>query len=209
MKRNKFTALQTKLISGFFMKAPHPMTITRAENGIYIEVNEAATKYMGFSRDKLIGRKSTDFGHMPMTKRRMIIEEIKAKGCARNIELESRPKKNEVQYLLLNVFPLISGKKSFLLSVVTDISKNKHKDDVLFRLRLPDTERIKEKLKKYKIPPRQKEIALLVSYGYSNMEIAEKLHISEYTVKDHLKEIYKVIGICKRSELVPKLLNLN
>jgi PAS domain S-box-containing protein len=206
MNDNNLKRLQSKLIKAYFMKAPHPMAITRTENGTYIELNEASTKYMGFSRKKLIGCKSTEVGHMPLAKRRMIIEEIKAKGYAKNIELESRPQKNEVQYLLFNVFPMKLGKESFFLSVVTDISKSKHKEDVLFRLRITDTERVKEKLKQYKFSPRQKEVAFLASCGYSNSEIASKLYISEYTVKDHLKIIYKVIGVHHRAEISPKIL---
>lgn len=207
MKDNNLKRLQNKLIKAFFMKAPHPMAITRADNGTYVELNEASTKYMGFSRIKLIGCKSTEVGHMPLAKRQMIIEEIKAKGYAKNIELESRPQKNEVQYLLFNVFPMKLGKESFFLSVVTDISKSKHKDDVLFKLRLPDTARVKEKLKQYKLCPRQQEVAFLSCCGCSNREIASKLHISEYTVKDHLKIIYKVIGVRSRAEIGPKILN--
>lgn len=207
MKNDDLKKLQNKLISAFFMKAPHPMAITQAKDGTYIELNEASCKYMGFPRKKLIGCKSTEVGHMPLAKRQMIIEEIKAKGYAKNIELESRPQKNEVLYLLFNVFPMKLGKESFFLSVVTDISKSKHKKDVLFRLRRTDTERVKEKLNQYKLCQRQKEVAFLASCGYSNSEIASKLYISKYTVKDHLKNIYKVIGVHSRAEMGPKILN--
>ncbi|KQC11557.1 MAG: hypothetical protein APR62_09585 [Smithella sp. SDB] len=67
---------------------------------------------------------------------------------------------------------------------------------------------IKEKLKKYDLTIRQQEIALLAAIGHSNGAIAEILCISEYTVKDHLKEIFQRIGVCKRSELCPKILEL-
>ncbi|HBI47574.1 MAG TPA: hypothetical protein DDX93_02465 [Smithella sp.] len=42
--------------------------------------------------------------------------------------------------------------------------------------------------------------------GHSNKEIAGKLFITQYTVKDHLKKIFQTIGIDKRSELCPKIL---
>jgi len=211
MKNQKQTVkkLTKDLIYAFFMSAPHPMAITRVEDGTYIEINEAAAKFMRSSREELIGCKSTETGHMPLETRQKIIEEIKAKGFAKSIELEARITKIEVLYLLFNVFPMKRGKNSFFLSVVTDISKSKHKNnDVIFRLRLSDTDRIKEKLKQMKFSPRQHEAALLASCGYSNSEIAKKMYISEYTVKDHLKEVYKEIGVKNRSQLNSKILNL-
>ena len=63
-------------------------------------------------------------------------------------------------------------------------------------------------MKKYGMTPRQQEIALLVATGQSNKEIAEKLYITEYTVKDHVKRIFQIFDIHNRSELFPKMLNL-
>ena len=71
---------------------------------------------------------------------------------------------------------------------------------------LPDAVCIQDKLKQYDMTRRQEEIALLAAMGHSNREIAEKLFIGEYTVKDHLKEIFQSIGVSKRGELGPKLL---
>ncbi|HUN53956.1 MAG TPA: PAS and helix-turn-helix domain-containing protein [Smithella sp.] len=207
MKGKNLKELQDKLVRAYFMKAPHPMAITRADDGTYIELNEASVKYMGSSREKMIGCKSTETGHMPLVKREIIINEIKAKGFAKNIEVVSTVQTNEVLHLLFNVFPIKLGRESFFLSVVTDISKSKHRDDILFRLRLPDTARIMEKLEQFSFSPRKLEVAFLASYGYSNRKIAEKLFISENTVKEHLKEIYKQIGVRRRSEINPKILN--
>jgi len=71
---------------------------------------------------------------------------------------------------------------------------------------LPDAVCVKEKLKIYDLTRRQREIALLAAMGHSNKEIAGKFFITEYTVKDHLKEIFQRVGVCKRSELCPKIL---
>jgi len=207
MNDNNLKKLQNKLINAFFMQSPHPMTITRAEDGTYLEINEAAARYMGFPRGKLIGRKSTEIGHMPLAIRQMIIKEIKAKGYAKSIKLKSRPQKNEVQHLLFNVFPMKIGKNSFFLSVVTDISTSKRKDKVLFALRLRDKERVKENLKQYKLTPRQQEVAILASCGHSNTEIAAKMNVSENTVKDYIKKVFETIGVHNRGKLFPTLLN--
>jgi PAS domain S-box-containing protein len=70
----------------------------------------------------------------------------------------------------------------------------------------PDYACIQAGLKHYDLSSRQEEIALLAARGHSNRQIAEKLFITEYTVKDHLKEIFQKIGVQGRSELCPKIL---
>lgn len=72
---------------------------------------------------------------------------------------------------------------------------------------LPDTLFIKKSMKKYAITPRKQEVALLAATGNPNKIIAEKLDISEYTVKEYLKEIFRIVGVRKRSQLFPKLSN--
>lgn len=49
--------------------------------------------------------------------------------------------------------------------------------------------------------PREKEIAVLIATGASNRKIAERLSISERTVKAHLGVIFKKIGIHDRLQL--------
>ena len=63
-------------------------------------------------------------------------------------------------------------------------------------------------MKKYGMTHRQQEIALLVAGGQSNKEISEKLYITQYTVKDHVKKIFQIFDIKSRSELFPKILSL-
>ena len=48
---------------------------------------------------------------------------------------------------------------------------------------------------------RELEVADLISRGYSNRDIAKMLFISEYTVKDHTKNIYRKLDIHSRLEL--------
>ncbi|MFD2617067.1 response regulator transcription factor [Terrilactibacillus laevilacticus] len=49
---------------------------------------------------------------------------------------------------------------------------------------------------------REKEIIRWVAQGVSNKEIAEKLQISEYTVKNHLKNIFNKLNLKNRVQLV-------
>jgi len=48
---------------------------------------------------------------------------------------------------------------------------------------------------------REKEIIVLIAQGYKNKEIAEKMFITEQTVKNHLHNIFDKLGVSDRLEL--------
>ena len=60
---------------------------------------------------------------------------------------------------------------------------------------------------------REREIVALVAQGYKNKEMAEKMFISEQTVKNHLHNIFDKLGVSDRLELalyaIHKGLHLN
>ena len=47
---------------------------------------------------------------------------------------------------------------------------------------------------------RQREILELVAEGFTNAEIAERLYLSESTIKQHLRAAYKALGVRNRHE---------
>lgn len=54
---------------------------------------------------------------------------------------------------------------------------------------------------------REREVLNLMLNGFSNKSIAEKLFISEKTVKTHIYKSYKKLGISRRAEVMSLLLN--
>lgn len=54
---------------------------------------------------------------------------------------------------------------------------------------------------KVKLTEAEKEIVSLICQGYRNKEIAQKLNVSEQTVKSHCNRIYKKLGISDRLQL--------
>ena len=290
MNKGLITVSPRNYINKFFSNSLNPMAISKVKDGTYIAVNEAFTKITELPRHELIGQTSVGIGHITTEQRMLIINAIKEKGFAQNIELEVRVKNNKVIYELFNSSVITSGKDEFMLTIITDITERRlseearqhnilfeslaaiagtgviliyghHGDqscpffinaearsalngrplkDLLdaidgyepayfntekgcYRVKTnlthhnppvkiilleprPDSICIQEGLKNYNLSCRQEEIALLTATGHSNQQIAEKLFISEYTVKDHLKEIFQKIGINSRSELCPKIL---
>jgi PAS domain S-box-containing protein len=202
-----------ELIIKFFMEEPLPIVITRAKDGAYVEVNKTAAKLMGLSRNQIIGHTSIELGFFSPELRKLLIDDIEKQGFAKNIPGRIIIKNQVCIDLLFRAFPIEMGEETFFIVCATDVANHKStigelSDDKLFKITLKDDKFVKEKLKQYQLSPRQQEIAFLSATGHSNGDIAKKLCICEYTVKDHQKEIFRIIGIHSRNELFPKLLNL-
>jgi DNA-binding CsgD family transcriptional regulator len=61
--------------------------------------------------------------------------------------------------------------------------------------------KLMELAREHKLTPREQEIAGLVGRAMSNAEIAERLTISDRTVKNHLCRIYGKVGVSNRAQL--------
>ncbi len=58
----------------------------------------------------------------------------------------------------------------------------------------------------YGLSKRETEVLQLISRGLSNLDIAGRLFISEYTVKDHTKKILSKMNVASRSGIIASLL---
>jgi len=66
---------------------------------------------------------------------------------------------------------------------------------------------VREHLVRPTLSPREKQIAGMVVLGFTNGEIAAKLHVAETTVKSHLTSIFRKLGVRSRSEASARILD--
>jgi DNA-binding CsgD family transcriptional regulator len=57
----------------------------------------------------------------------------------------------------------------------------------------------------YELTPREVDVTRALARGLTTVEIARELHLSRYTVADHLKSVYEKTGVSSRGELVAKM----
>lgn len=78
----------------------------------------------------------------------------------------------------------------------------------LFLQRLPPQQLLQSKLSVTGLTRRQAEVAAFAIQGLSNREIADRLFVTEQTVKDHLHDVFEHLKITRRSELAAKVMAL-
>jgi diguanylate cyclase (GGDEF)-like protein len=90
--------------------------------------------------------------------------------------------------------------------ITTDQFIEKAKEMIKTESRLEGNDNsIKRLILKYSFTYREKEIALLLLSGKSNIEIASALYIGLSTVKKHISSIFRKMDVKSRTELVSKL----
>jgi DNA-binding CsgD family transcriptional regulator len=57
----------------------------------------------------------------------------------------------------------------------------------------------------YELTARELDVTRSLARGLTTNEIAARLHLSRYTVQDHLKSVYEKVGVSSRGELVAKM----
>ncbi|MDH7500190.1 MAG: LuxR C-terminal-related transcriptional regulator [candidate division NC10 bacterium] len=63
-----------------------------------------------------------------------------------------------------------------------------------------------EKVKRqFELSRRELEVLRLLCQGLGNKQISERLFISQYTAKDHVKKIMKKLGVNSRSQIISSL----
>lgn len=76
---------------------------------------------------------------------------------------------------------------------------------LLVPTRLPCADELRRRFQAQRLSPREGEALALLLQGNKAAEIASRLGITEYTVKDHLKHAYAKLGINSRSQLLARL----
>lgn len=68
---------------------------------------------------------------------------------------------------------------------------------------------LRERLQSHGLTCREEQIVELILYGLSNKAIATGCRITEQTVKDHLKHVYRKMGVHQRTAVIAKLLQFS
>jgi PAS domain S-box-containing protein len=115
-----------------FHLSPAPMAISEIETGCFLDTNAQVQRMLGYTREEMIGRTSTELGVWvdPGTRERMIAH-LHAEGVFREMPTRFRTKTGDVREVLWSVETIPLGEKNVLLSLIFDITERKRAEEAL------------------------------------------------------------------------------
>ena len=105
-------------------------------------------------------------------------------------------------------FDLVSPGHKQKISIQLRLITNRGKNPLLLLCFDPEEPLscLLKRSKKHGLTGREIEVVSLLSEGLTNKEIGNRLFISEYTVENHLRSIYRKMGVKNRTSLVHRLI---
>jgi PAS domain S-box-containing protein len=118
-----------------FRSSPDSITITAANDGEILEVNEGFEQIIGYSRDQIVGKRTTDLGIWRDTARRaQLIEALRANGHVREFPIDVVTHEGDVRSCVVSAEMLEIGRRSCILAVTRDVTQQKEQDEKLREL---------------------------------------------------------------------------
>ena len=115
-----------------FHASPDSIVISRAEDGTYIDVNEAFTEITGFGRDEVIGRSSLELGLWADPDARMVmLRLLNQHGHVRNLDVRFRVKSGEVREMLWSADVIEYRGEACLIAISRDVTDQRHMEKEL------------------------------------------------------------------------------
>ena len=107
-----------------FHANPLPMSITRLADGAHLEVNDAALRHSGFTREEMLGRTKTELGFwVAPEQREVLLQQLHAQGHVRDFEVTFQARTGARRRLLVNSQVMRFGGQPSVLSVSVDITE--------------------------------------------------------------------------------------
>ena len=109
-----------------FRTSPDSINLNRAEDGVYIDINEGFTKLMGYTRQESIGRSSLSLNIWRNPEdRQQLVDALNKKGFVENLEAEFVRKSGEVGIGLMSARFITVNNEKVILSITRDITEKK------------------------------------------------------------------------------------
>jgi diguanylate cyclase (GGDEF)-like protein/PAS domain S-box-containing protein len=122
-----------------FYNNPAIMALTDLKTGKYIDVNDAFINKLGYKKEELIGKSSSEIGiFLDMNQSLLAKELIQAYEKFSNIEVDIRAKNGSIFNGLFSGELIKSENTTQLITVMIDITENKKKQEEIFYLSYHD-----------------------------------------------------------------------
>jgi PAS domain S-box-containing protein len=115
-----------------FRSSPVGLAVTRLNDGRFIEVNEAALSFLGYTEDELIGNTTVNLGMWPsLVDRASLLNEVRDVGSVRGKEIRFRTKQGTEVLCEYSAESIEVDGEPCVLSVLLDITERRHMEQEL------------------------------------------------------------------------------
>ncbi len=112
--------------------APDSITITRVEDGRYLEVNEAFCRLSGYSREEALGRTPIELNlFVNPSDREGFVNAVKDKRELRDFDIQYRMRDGVIHDTILSARPVTYRGEECLIAIVTAITERKRSEEAL------------------------------------------------------------------------------
>jgi PAS domain S-box-containing protein len=109
-----------------FQANPIGIVLTRPEDGMFIEVNDAFLAITGYERDEVVGRTSEQLDLWPSAPRRIeLVDQLLSGEPVRDIDLPTRRKDGSMLDLLVTIDAIELGTSRVLLTMLQDVTERR------------------------------------------------------------------------------------
>jgi PAS domain S-box-containing protein len=115
-----------------FQTSPDAINLNRAEDGLYIDINDGFTQLTGYTREDVIGRTSLSLNIWSRAEdRQRLIEGLTTNGFVENLEAEFKRKNGEIGIGLMSARMIKINEENVILSITRDITEYKKMEEVV------------------------------------------------------------------------------
>jgi len=113
--------------SKVFEAVPYAISITRRCDGVFIEVNDTASRYYGYTREEMLGHTAAELKlWLEPEDRDVMLRRLDEKGRIYNDMFDFVAKSGEVRTLLFSAEPITIGGEDCVIVVQSDITDLKY-----------------------------------------------------------------------------------
>jgi PAS domain S-box-containing protein len=129
-----------------FSSSPVPMTITTADEGRWVVVNDAYLRLVEFSREELLTRCSAELGIIQADEREKLARQLLESGCLHGVEAELQTKGGRRRTVLYFVENIVLDARTHAVTTLIDVTERRLAEDALkaANVRLEEADRRKD-----------------------------------------------------------------
>lgn len=207
-----------------FRLSPAPTAISRLDDLVFTEVNDAFVQLSGYKLEEIIGKTASELrlwedisarraiekklaDNMPLRDEAMRMK-LRDGGTAECLVSAERVEINDQQCIIWSLQDVTERRRSE--SELVEAIESVMADTSWFSRSIVDRLATLRQASNGKVPSaqlldlsdREREILALICRGQSDAEMSETLHLSKNTIRNHVASLYAKIGVNRRSAVV-------